>query len=83
MDSESTSNTQYKSVTVDIPEDRLAEFHAFFARFLAGPRGRGRGGRHGGPHGARHGRGHRHGQRCAERREASGQSEPAVAATEI
>jgi hypothetical protein len=83
MDSESTSTTQYKSVTVDIPEDRLAEFHAFFARFLAGPRGRGRGGRHGGPHGSRHGRGHRHGHRCAERPEASGQGEPAPAATEI
>ena len=61
MDSESTSTTQYKSVTVDVPEDRLAEFHAFFSRFLAGPRGRGRSGRHGRPHGGGHGRGHRHG----------------------
>jgi hypothetical protein len=83
MDSESTSTTQYKSVTVDVPEDRLAEFHSFFSRFLAGPRGRGRSGRHGRPHGAGHGHGHRHGHRCAERREASGQSEPAVASTEI
>ena len=43
MDTENTSTTQYKPVTVDVPEDRLAEFHAFFSRFLAGPRGRGRG----------------------------------------
>jgi hypothetical protein len=82
MDTENTSTTQYKPVTVDVPEDRLAEFHAFFARFLAGPRGRGRGRRHGGPH-RRHGRGHRHGSRCAERRETSEQSEPTPATTEI
>ena len=42
MDREISSTTQYKPVTVDVPEDRLAEFHAFFARFLAGPEGRGR-----------------------------------------
>jgi hypothetical protein len=54
MDTE--SSTQYQQVTVDVPEDRLAEFHALFARFLAGPIGRGRRGRHGGPQ--RHGRGH-------------------------
>ena len=30
MDSESTSATQYKSITVDVPEDRFADFHAFF-----------------------------------------------------
>ena len=52
MDRETSSATQYKPVTVDVPEDRLAEFHAFYARFLAGPRGRGRGGRHGRPHAA-------------------------------
>jgi hypothetical protein len=82
MDTENTSATQYKPVTVDVPEDRLAEFHAFFSRFLAGPRGRGRGGRHGRLHG-RHERGHRHGSRCAERRETSEQSEPTQASTEI
>jgi hypothetical protein len=49
------SNTNYQQVTVDVPEDRVAEFHAFFARFLAG----------------RTRRGHRHhgrGRRCAEHR---------------
>jgi hypothetical protein len=48
----------YKQVTVDIPEERLAEFHAFFAKFLAG-----RVRRH------RHGLGeHRHhGRRCGRR----------------
>ena len=42
MDRETSSTTQYKPVTVEVPEDRLAEFHAFFARFLAGRVGRGR-----------------------------------------
>ena len=57
--------TKYQQVTVDVPEDRVAEFHAFFARFLAGHSGRGRRGHHRRPH-----RG-LHGPRCAERREAS------------
>jgi hypothetical protein len=59
-----TQDTQYKQVTVDVPEDRVAEFHAFFGRFLAasGRRRRGRRGRH-------PGRGH-HGRGCAHRREA-------------
>ena len=59
--SESPTTTNYQQVTVDVPEDRVAEFHAFFGRFLAGrPRVR-RGG---------HGRHHRgvHGRRCSERR---------------
>jgi hypothetical protein len=61
MDSQSIpSTTQYQEVVVQVPEDRVAEFHAFFGRFLAGPSGRGRRGRHGRPH-----RGH-HGRRCAE-----------------
>jgi hypothetical protein len=51
-----------------VPEDRVAEFHAFFARFLAG----------------RTRRGHRHhgrGRRCAEHR---GQTEtPQSEATEV
>ena len=62
------SNTNYQQVTVDVPEDRIAEFHAFFARFLAG----------------RTRRGHRHhgrGRRCVEHR---GQTEtPQSEATEI
>jgi hypothetical protein len=60
--------TEYKQVTVEVPEERLAEFHAFFARFLAGRRRRGRRGEH------RHGHGRRHG--CAHRRE---QAEPGEA----
>jgi hypothetical protein len=83
MDRETSSTTQYKPVTVDVPEDRLAEFHAFFARFLAGSEGRGRGRRHGGPHGGRHGHGHGHGGRCAGRRETTERSEPTPAPTEV
>jgi hypothetical protein len=76
MDVNITSTTQYTQVTVDVPEDRLAEFHAFFGRFLAGPSRRGRRGR---PHRGVHGR------HCAERSEA-GESEattPPAATTEI
>jgi hypothetical protein len=81
MDREISSTTQYKPVTVDVPEDRVAEFHAFFARFLAGPAGRGRGGRHGGPHRGRHG--HGRGSRCAGRRETAEHSQPTAASTEL
>lgn len=81
MDREISSTTQYKPVTVDVPEDRMAEFHAFFARFLAGPQGRGRGGRHGRPHSGGHG--HRHGSRCAGRRESSERSEATPGSTEL
>jgi len=74
------TTTQYQPVTVQVPEDRIAEFHAFFARFLAGPTGRGRRGRHGRPD-----HGH-HGRRCGDRREAAEQSETTgqpVATTEL
>jgi len=81
MDRENSSTTQYKPVTIDVPEERLAEFHAFYARFLAGPRGRGRGGRQGRPHRGRHG--HGHGRQCAGRHENSERSEPTPAPTEI
>jgi hypothetical protein len=57
-----TTQTEYKQVTVDVPEERLPEFHAFFARFLAGE---GRRGRRGGHRRHRHGRGHG----CAHRPE--------------
>jgi hypothetical protein len=80
MDRETNSNTQYRPVTVDVPEDRLAEFHAFYAQFLAGPRGRGRGARAGRRHGRRHE--HGHGSRCGERREAAEPSEQTEAPTE-
>jgi hypothetical protein len=83
MDRENSSTTQYKPVTVDVPEDRVAEFHAFFARFLAGPTGRGRGRRHDRAHHGRHGHGHGREARCAARREAAEQSEPAAASTQV
>ena len=67
MDTNPTSATppEYKEVTVEVPEDRVAEFHAFFARFLAGSPGRGRRGRYGRPHRGAHRR------RCAGRGEAA------------
>ena len=77
MESNITPNPQYTAVTVDVPEDRLAEFHAFFARFLAGPAGRRRRGGHG-----RHGRGH-HGGGCAGGRERVEQPESSTEPTEI
>ena len=64
MEQNEAPNTNYKQVVVDVPEDRVPEFHAFFARFLAGSRrGPGRRRRHG------YGRSHRgrHGHGCAER----------------
>lgn len=77
--SESATATNYQQVTVDVPEGRVAEFHAFFGRFLAGRRGRGRRGRYG-----RHDRAV-HGQRCSERREAAERdaSEQAADRTEV
>jgi len=56
MESNDTT-TQCKSVTVEVPEDRVAEFYAFYARFLGGRRGRhGRRGPGGhGPHPGRPG----------------------------
>lgn len=42
-----------KTITVDVPEERVPEFYAFYARFLAGA---GRGRRRGGPgHRGHHG----------------------------
>jgi hypothetical protein len=82
MDSqESPRPTNYQQVTVDVPEDRLAEFHAFFGRFLAGRSGRRRRGGHGGHHRGTHGR------RCSERQDAAAPGEettgPATGATEV
>jgi len=45
--------TKDKQITIDVPEDRVAEFYAFYGHFLAGHRGR-RGRHRCGPH--RHGR---------------------------
>jgi hypothetical protein len=79
MESNITPNTQYTQVTVDVPEDRVAEFHAFFARFLAGPGGRRRHGRHG-----RHGHGHgHHGRGCGQRGQPAESPETSTEATEI
>lgn len=76
-----TPATQDRPITVDVPEDRVPEFYAWYARFLAGdgPRGRRRG-RHGGPghRGHRHcGPGHReghgpHGRSCRSDEQAPG-----------
>ena len=89
MESNITPNTQNTQITVDVPEDRVAEFHAFFARFLAGPGGRRRGGRHG-RHGHGHGHGHgHHGRGCGRRgerpesAERAERSEPTAETTEI
>jgi hypothetical protein len=77
--SETPTTTNHQQVTVDVPEDRVAEFHAFFGRFLAGRRGRGRRGGYGRQHGGVHGR------RCSERREAAerGASDQAAEVTEV
>ena len=48
-----TTTKQDKQITVDVPEDRVAEFYAFYARFLAGRRGRRGRGRGGHGHGCR------------------------------
>ena len=63
-----TTPTKYQQVTVDVPEERVAEFHAFFARFLAGRGRRGRRGKH-----RRHAHGRRHG--CADRHQRVEQSQ--------
>jgi hypothetical protein len=81
MDSQESPTTgTYQQVTVDVPEERLAEFHAFFGRFLAGGSRRGRRGAYG-----RHHRGV-HGRRCSERGEAVERGEEtgqATGATEV
>jgi hypothetical protein len=66
MDTDIPTTQQDKQVTIPIPEDRLAEFYAFYARFLAADRPGGRRGRRRGPHG--HGPGH-HGHGCRKHRD--------------
>jgi hypothetical protein len=68
LDTQDTTSTQDKQVTIDVPEDRVAEFYAFYSRFLAvgseRRRGGGRGGHRGGHHrGGPHGGGYRCGPR--------------------
>ena len=51
MTAEPTSKD--KQITIEVPEDRVPEFYAFYGRFLAGRsgrRGHGRGHRCGGQH---------------------------------
>jgi hypothetical protein len=67
--------TKYQQVTVDVPEERVAEFHAFFARFLSGRGRRARRGEY-----RRHAHGRRHG--CAHRRERAEQGEAHEGPTE-
>jgi len=39
-----TEPSKDKQITIEVPEDRIAEFYAFYGRFLAGfPRHRGHG----------------------------------------
>ena len=45
--------TKDKQITIEVPEDRVAEFYAFYGRFLAGSPGR---------------RGHRRHHRCGHHR---------------
>jgi hypothetical protein len=73
------TTTKDKQITIDVPEDRVAEFYAFYGRFLAGFPGRRR---RGGPHHRGHGP---HGHRCgghhpetAEPTEADAGPEPTV-----
>jgi hypothetical protein len=54
---EAQDTTPTKQVTVEVPEARLAEFYAFYGRFLAGERRGRRMGPHRGHH--CHGRGER------------------------
>ena len=72
------ASANYQQVTVDVPEDRVAEFHAFFARFLAGRTRRGhRRQGHGG-----HGGGRRCGERRAQR-ESQETAQPESQPTEV
>jgi hypothetical protein len=83
MEANTTPNAQYKQVTVDVPEDRVAEFHAMFGRFLAGSGSRRRGSRGRHPHGRHHGRGCAHERSGAEPHERAEAGQPTVEATEL
>jgi hypothetical protein len=61
VEEETPTPTQDKEITVAVPEDRVAEFYAFYSRFLAGRRGR-RG------HGPGRHRRHHGGRACGEQR---------------
>lgn len=72
MESHDTTPTQDKQITIAVPENRVAEFYAFYGRFLAaeqfGRRGR---------------RGHRGHGRCGHRsEERAAEAQPAGDVTE-
>jgi hypothetical protein len=62
-------SNQDKQITIEVPEDRVAEFYAFYGRFLAGSPRRGR-----------HGRGHRCGPHHGHHR--GEQQQPATTESE-
>jgi hypothetical protein len=72
MESQANTNAESKQITIEVPADRLAEFYAFFGRFLAGGPGRGRRGHRGGPgHRGRHCGHHQHGESAGAETEAA------------
>ena len=70
------SSAPERDITVSVPEDRVPEFYAFYARFLAGSRRGGRPGRRR----SRHGHGRCHHRRGAEQQasETQGTDQPAA-----
>jgi hypothetical protein len=64
-------HTKDKQITIEVPEDRVAEFYAFYGQFLAGFPGRRR---RGGPHHRGHGHGP-HGHRCGPHHETPEQTQ--------
>jgi hypothetical protein len=56
-----TTSSESKQITIEVPAERLAEFYAFFGQFLAGWPGRRR--HHGGRRG-HHGHHGHHGRHC-------------------
>jgi hypothetical protein len=64
-----TTSSEGKQITIEVPAERLAEFYAFFGQFLAGWPGRRR---HGGHRGHR---GHHHHHHCGGGQRAGGSHE--------
>lgn len=62
------TTTKDKQITIDVPEDRVAEFYAFYGQFLAGFPGRRRRSGFAGTGGGPGHRGHGH-HRCHPRSE--------------
>ena len=69
--------TKDKQITIDVPEDRVAEFYAFYGHFLAGFPGRRRHG-HGHGHGPRGHRCRPHGERAPDAAETPAATETTV-----